>query len=77
MKCFGFSFLIFIFSSSLLRAIEGDAQAITRESADLLYHLLVVLHHRGISLTDVCAELERRTGQSGHEEKAARRADHT
>ena len=61
----------------VIAVMEGDAQAIARESADLLYHLLVVLHHSGISLTDVCAELERRTGQSGHEEKAARRADHT
>jgi phosphoribosyl-ATP pyrophosphohydrolase len=37
--------------------------------------LLVVLHQRGISLADVCAELEHRTGQSGHAEKAARLAD--
>ncbi len=59
----------------VIAAIEGDAQAITRESADLLYHLLVVLHQNGISLDDVCAELEHRTGQSGHAEKAARGAD--
>jgi phosphoribosyl-ATP pyrophosphohydrolase len=58
----------------VIAAMEGDAQAITRESADLLYHLLVVLHQSGISLADVCAELERRTGQSGHAEKAARGA---
>lgn len=60
----------------VIAAIEGDAAALTRESADLLYHLLVVLHQRGITLADVCAELERRTGQSGHAEKAARRAGH-
>jgi phosphoribosyl-ATP pyrophosphohydrolase len=60
----------------VIAAMVGDAQAITRESADLLYHLLVVLHQSGISLDDVCAELERRTGQSGHAEKAARHADH-
>jgi phosphoribosyl-ATP pyrophosphohydrolase len=59
----------------VIAAMEGDAQAITRESADLLYHLLVVLHQSGISLDDVYAELERRTGQSGHAEKAARGAD--
>jgi phosphoribosyl-ATP pyrophosphohydrolase len=57
---------------TVIAAIEGDAQALTRESADLLYHLLVVLHQHGISLDDVCAELERRTAQSGHAEKAAR-----
>lgn len=61
----------------VIAAMEGDARAITRESADLLYHLLVVLHQSGVSLEDVCAELERRTGQSGHAEKAARGADQT
>jgi phosphoribosyl-ATP pyrophosphohydrolase len=60
----------------VIAAMEGDAQAITRESADLLYHLLVVLHQNAISLADVYAELERRTSQSGQAEKAARRADH-
>ena len=59
----------------VIAAMEGDAQAITRESADLLYHLLVVLHQSGVSLDDVYAELERRTGQSGHVEKVTRGAD--
>ena len=59
----------------MIAAMEGDAQAITRESADLLYHLLVVLHQNAISLADVYAELEHRTGQSGHAEKAARGAE--
>jgi phosphoribosyl-ATP pyrophosphohydrolase len=39
----------------------------------LLYHLLVVLEARGVKLDEVYAELERRTGQSGLEEKATRR----
>jgi phosphoribosyl-ATP pyrophosphohydrolase len=60
----------------VIAAIEGDAPAITRESADLLYHLLVIFHQYGISLDDVCAELKRRTAQSGHVEKAARPAAH-
>ena len=59
----------------VIAVMEGDAQAITRESADLLYHLLVVLHQSGISLGDVYAELEHRTRQSGHAEKAARGTD--
>ena len=59
----------------VIAAIEGDARAITRESADLLYHLLVVLQQSGVSLEDVFAELEHRTSQSGHAEKAARGAD--
>jgi phosphoribosyl-ATP pyrophosphohydrolase len=59
---------------TVIAAVQGDTQALTRESADLLYHLLVVLHQSGISLADVCAELEHRTGRSGHAEKAARQA---
>lgn len=60
---------------TVIAAVQGDTQALTRESADLLYHLLVVLYQRGITLDDVCAELEHRTGRSGHAEKAARQAD--
>lgn len=60
----------------VIAAMQRDAQAITKESADLLYHLLIVLHQNAITLADVYAELERRTGQSGHAEKAARGADH-
>ena len=43
------------------------------EAADLLYHLLVLLHARGISLAEVEAELAERTRQSGLDEKAARK----
>jgi phosphoribosyl-ATP pyrophosphohydrolase len=42
------------------------------ESADLLYHLLVVLRARGLPLQDVLDELARRTAQSGLQEKASR-----
>ena len=57
----------------VIDAMNGDRNAVVRESADLLYHLLVVLQARGVKLDEVYAELERRTGQSGLEEKAARR----
>ncbi len=60
---------------TVIAAVEGDAAALTRESADLLYHLLVIWHQKGITLADVCAELEHRTGRSGYAEKAARQAD--
>jgi len=60
---------------TVIAAIEGDNQVLTRESADLVYHLLVLLHQRGISLAEVLEELEHRTGRSGHAEKAARQAD--
>ena len=43
------------------------------ESADVLYHLLVLLESVGVPLADVLHELQGRTAQSGHEEKAARR----
>ncbi|HYW78105.1 MAG TPA: phosphoribosyl-ATP diphosphatase [Thermoguttaceae bacterium] len=47
--------------------------ALTHEAADLIYHLLVLLAHGGVTLDDVEAELARRFGISGLEEKASRR----
>jgi phosphoribosyl-ATP pyrophosphohydrolase len=58
---------------AVIAAVEGEREALVNESADLLYHLLVVLQARGIALSDVLAELERRTSRSGHEEKASRK----
>ena len=55
-----------------LAAVAGDTKAVVSESADLLYHLIVLLQARGVPLEDVYAELGRRTTQSGHEEKASR-----
>jgi phosphoribosyl-ATP pyrophosphohydrolase len=60
-------------TETVVAALSGDNKAVIGESADLLYHLLVVLEARGVKLDEVYAELERRTGQSGLEEKAARR----
>lgn len=57
---------------TVIAAVSGDTQAVVSESADLLYHLMVVLRARGIALSAVNAELERRTAQSGLAEKAAR-----
>lgn len=59
---------------TVIAAIEGDGKALVSESADLLYHLLVVLRSRGIALTEVLTELKRRTAQSGHSEKASRQS---
>ena len=58
-----------------LAAVSGESKALVAESADLLYHLLVVLEARGVALADVYAELERRTARSGLDEKASRRKD--
>jgi phosphoribosyl-ATP pyrophosphohydrolase len=53
---------------------EGD-EALVAESADLLYHLAVVLHLRGVTVGDVMQELEKRTARTGLQEKASRRED--
>ncbi len=50
----------------------GDPEELVKESADLLFHLLVLLEAEGFSLDDVVKELARREGISGHEEKASR-----
>lgn len=59
---------------AVIAAVEDDRDALVSESADVLYHLLVVLRVRNIALQDVLNELERRTAQSGLEEKASRKA---
>jgi phosphoribosyl-ATP pyrophosphohydrolase len=58
---------------TVIAAVKGDAEALILESADLLYHWLVVMALAGVPLSSVLAELERRTGQSGTAEKASRR----
>lgn len=55
-----------------IAAVENDREGLTGEVADLLYHLLVLMRARGVSLDEVMAELDRRTAQSGLAEKAAR-----
>ncbi|PLP56125.1 phosphoribosyl-ATP diphosphatase [Mesorhizobium loti] len=57
---------------TVIAAIKSDRQGLVSESADLLYHWLVVLGIAGVPLDEVLAELERRTGRSGIAEKAAR-----
>jgi phosphoribosyl-ATP pyrophosphohydrolase len=59
-------------TETVIAALNGDKPHVVAESADLLYHLLVVLEARGVKIEEVYAELERRTAQSGLEEKAAR-----
>ena len=56
-----------------LAAVGSDRDRLTAESADLLYHLLVVLEARGITLSEVETVLEARTRMSGLDEKAARK----
>ncbi len=56
----------------IIAAMQGDREALRNEAADVLYHLMVVLQSGGVPVQDVMAELQRRTAQSGHAEKAAR-----
>ncbi len=57
---------------AIIEAVKGDRAKLTSEAADVVYHLLVMLASRDLSLDDVLAELERREGVSGIAEKAAR-----
>jgi phosphoribosyl-ATP pyrophosphohydrolase len=57
----------------VIAALDEDKNRVIAEAADVLYHLLVVLHARGVTLDEVEAELGTRTRQSGLEEKAARK----
>lgn len=57
---------------AVIAAMAGDQVELTKESADILYHLLVVLHMAGVGVQDVLDELQRRTAQTGLEEKAGR-----
>jgi len=57
---------------TVIAALAQERKDLTAESADLLYHLLVVLNIAAVPLQDVLDELQRRTGQSGLQEKAGR-----
>ncbi|MEL6487620.1 MAG: phosphoribosyl-ATP diphosphatase [Pseudomonadota bacterium] len=60
-------------TEAVIAAVSGSNEELVGESADLLFHLLVLLGARGVSLDHVLAELERREGLSGIAEKAARK----
>jgi phosphoribosyl-ATP pyrophosphohydrolase len=57
---------------AVIAAVKGDRAELIAESADVLYHLLVVLRARDVALQDVLSQLEARTARSGLAEKAAR-----
>jgi len=58
---------------AIIEAVKGDSAALTRESADVLYHLLVLWAAAGLSPDNIAAELTRREGVSGLEEKSRRK----
>jgi phosphoribosyl-ATP pyrophosphohydrolase len=59
---------------TVIAAMAGDPKGVTGEAADLLFHLMVLLDAAKVPLDDVLAELDRREGVSGLDEKAARSA---
>ena len=60
-------------ADELARAVAGETdERVVSEAADVVYHLMVALRHRNVPVRAVLAELDRRFGTSGHEEKANR-----
>ena len=57
---------------AVIEAVRNDPERLTSEAADVLFHLLVMLHARGVKIADVMQELSRRQSQSGLQEKASR-----
>ncbi|WP_018001209.1 phosphoribosyl-ATP diphosphatase [Paracoccus sp. N5] len=58
---------------AIIEAVKGDRDKLIAEAADTLYHLLVMLAARNVTLAEVENELDRREGRSGIEEKASRK----
>lgn len=61
-------------TEAVIAALVEDEKALVGEAADLIFHLMVLLDHKGIAIADVLAELDRREGTSGLVEKAARKS---
>ncbi len=61
-------------TETVIAALGTDKTALTREAADLVYHLLVLLESRQVPWSDVLEELGQRMGTSGLAEKAARKS---
>ena len=59
-------------TETVIAALSGGREDVIGEAADLIFHLLVLLQARRVSLEEVMAELDRREGTSGIEEKASR-----
>ena len=57
---------------TVIAALTGSREELVGEAADVLFHLLVLLAAKDVTLAEVLAELDRRDGVSGLEEKAAR-----
>lgn len=60
-------------TETVIAALSGDPAKLTSEAADLLFHVMILLAEGGVTIDDVLAELDRRDGVSGLDEKAARK----
>lgn len=58
---------------AIIEAVRGDKEALKNESADLLFHLMVLWADQGITPDEVLEVLKGRMGTSGHDEKASRK----
>jgi phosphoribosyl-ATP pyrophosphohydrolase len=59
-------------TETVIAALSGDPEKLTAEAGDLLFHLMVLLAEGGVAIDDVLAELDRREGVSGLDEKGTR-----
>lgn len=57
---------------AIIEAVKGDRARLTCEAADVVFHLLVMCAARDVGLADIEAELAKRSGRSGLDEKASR-----
>ena len=62
-------------TETVIAALSGGREEVVGEAADLIFHLLVLLQARRVTLEEVMDELDRREGTSGIEEKASRAED--
>ena len=62
-------------TETVIAALSGGREELVSEAADLIFHLLVLLQARRVTLDEVMAELDRREGTSGLEEKTSREKD--
>jgi phosphoribosyl-ATP pyrophosphohydrolase len=60
-------------TETVIAAMQANPAELTKEAADLVFHLLLLLNEGGVSFGDVLQELEQREGKSGIAEKAARK----
>jgi phosphoribosyl-ATP pyrophosphohydrolase len=60
-------------TETVIAAVAESNKALAGEAADLIFHLMIMLHARGLSLADVLKELERREGKSGVDRQAGRK----